>query len=495
VEEVNNVAKNWITDNGQNTVIVMMAPQKDSASLPADDTIRKIFNTIKKANIAPYIDKTSNKPLMATKPTPGKVVDEKQVKELGITEWTLSNGVKVILKPTDFKNDEVLFNGYRWGGTSLASDKDETSASVAAEIEDESGLGDFTATTLDKTLAGKVVQVSPQLQELSEGFNGSFSPQDMETAFQLLNLYFTSPRKDDTAFGSFMDKERGFVQNMSLDPNTAFSDTVQVTMSQYSYRERPTTLSLINEIDQNKAFDFYKKLFSDAGDFTFVFVGSFKNEDIKPFVETYLGSLPTGNSPHMWKDVGIRHPKGVISKTILKGKEPKSTVQLVFSGNATYNLKNVRDMEALSSLLSIKLREQLRQNMGGVYGVGARGSLTHYPYEGYKFGIYFGCAPEKVDTLVSATYKIIDSVKQFGAGDLNIRKIKETFHRQREVDLKDNKFWLGSISQRLKDNGDLTDILNYDAWVDGLTNDDFKRLATQYLNMNNYAKFVLNPEQ
>ncbi len=400
VEEVNNVAKEWITDNGQNTVIIVQAPQKDSASLPADDTIRNIFNKVKKANINAYVDKTSDKPLMAVQPTPGKVVDEQQNKELGIITWKLSNGIKVILKPTDFKNDEILFDAYRWGGSSLAADKDDMSASVAAEIEDNSGIGSINSTTLEKMMAGKVVGVSPQISELSEGFNGQFSPQDKETAFQLMNLYFTQPRKDDTAFSAFMDQQKGFLQNQSADPSTAFYDTIEVTMAQYNYRRRPYTVSLLNEIDESKAYDFYKQRFSDAGDFTYVFVGSFKPEDLKPLVEMYLGSLPTGNTPHKWKDVGVRAPTGVVNKTIVKGKEPKSSVMITYSGLATFNRKNSRDMEALGSLLSIKLREQLREEMSGVYGVGARGSITHYPKEEYRFNIQFGCAPERVAELV-----------------------------------------------------------------------------------------------
>ncbi len=495
LEEVNNVVKDWITENGQNTVIIIQAPQKDSANLPADDTIRNIFNKVKNENIQPYVDKVSTKPLMETKPAAGKVIDEKQIKDLGITEWKLSNGVKVVLKPTDFKNDEIIFNAYRWGGSSLVPDKDDMSASVAAQIEDESGIGSFSSTTLEKMMAGMVVSVSPQISEISEGFNGEFSPQDKETAFQLMNLYFTQPRKDDTAFSAFMDKQKGFIQNMNVDPSNAFFDTIEVTMSQYNTRRRPYTVSLLNEIDQNKAFNFYKQRFSDAGDFTFFFVGNFKPEEIKPMVEMYLGSLPTSNTPHMWKDVGINPLKGIISKTVVRGKEPKSSVQITFSGPAQFTRKSTRDMEALSSLLSIKLREQLREEMSGVYGVGARGQISHYPKEEYRFTISFGCDPKRVNELVDATYKIIDSVKQFGAGDLNIKKIKETFHRQREVDLKDNKFWLNAISQTYKDNLDMDDVLKYDAWVDGLTNDDFKRLATQYLNMSNYAKFVLVPEQ
>lgn len=495
VDEVNNIAREWIPDNGQNSVIIIMAPQKDSASLPPDDSIRAVFNEVKTEKITPYVDKTSSQPLMATKPAAGKIVDEKQIKELGITEWKLSNGVKVVLKPTDFKNDEVLFSAYRWGGASVAPDNDYESAVMAAEIENESGIGPFNSTVLEKMLAGKVVDVSPEINDLSEGFGGSFSPQDMETAFQLMNLYFTQPRKDDTAYTSLIGQIKAEVQNRSNAPSSVFSDTIQTTMSSYNYHRRPFTMSVVNEIDETKAFNFYKESFSDAGGFTFFFIGNFKPDSIKPFVETYLASLPEGNGKHEWKDEGIRYPEGVITKTVVKGKEPKSSVEIIFTGKASYDRKNVRDMEALSALLSIRLREQLRQNMGDVYGVGARGAIAHYPKEEYKFTIAFSCAPEKVKELVDATFKVLDSVKQFGAGDANMQKIKETFHRQREVDIKDNKFWLNAISEAYKDNEDLTDILSFDKWVDGLTSDDLKHLAAKYLDMKNYAEFVLVPEQ
>src|SRR6185312_9959241 len=216
VEDINKVCKEWITNDGENAVIVLMSPSKDSASVPADDTIRHIFESIQKKELKPYVDKTSDKPLMATKPTPGKVTDTKEIKELGITEWTLSNGVKVFLKPTDFKNDEILFSAYRWGGTSLYSNADYMSAANAAQITDQSGLGQFSSTTLEKMLTGKVVGVSPFMGELSEGLTGQCSPQDMETEFQMTNMYFTQPRKDDTAFQAYISQNKGLIENRSV---------------------------------------------------------------------------------------------------------------------------------------------------------------------------------------------------------------------------------------------------------------------------------------
>ena len=494
IDEVNQIAKDWITDNGQNTVIVIQSPQKDSASLPSDAAIKAIYTKIKTEDLKPYEDKTSNKPLMANKPTAGKIVDEKQIKDLGITEWKLSNGVKVVVKPTEFKNDEVLFNAYRWGGASLYPDNENESATFAADIENESGIADFNSTTLDKMLSGKIVEVQPQLDELSEGFTGKFSPTDVETAMQLINLYFTAPRKDDTAFSAFMDQVKGNIQNRSVDPASAFRDTIQNVMSEHNYRRRPLTMNVVGEVNENNAFDIYKERFSDAGDFTFFFVGSFKLEQIKPLVEEYLGSLPVKNLPHNWKDVGVKIPTGDINKTVYKGKEPKSSVQLVFSGPAQYSLKNTRDMNALSSVLSIMLRVKLRQEMSGVYGVGAYGAITHYPKEEYKFNIVFGCDPSMVDTLIKASILDIDSLKRFGASADNLQKTKETFKRSRENAMQENSFWLNAVSQEYKDNIDVEDILTFDKWVDSLTSDDFKRMANQYFNMSNYARFVLMPE-
>jgi zinc protease len=495
LEDVNKVAKEWITDNGKNAVITIEAPQKDSATLPVEDTVRKIFNNVEKTSLTAYVDKVSDKPLMATKPAPGKIVNEKEIKELGITEWTLSNGVKVVLKPTDFKNDEVLFNAYRWGGTSLVADKDFESATYAAQIEDASGLGSFNSTSLDKLLTGKVVEIHPKMDELADGFEGKFSPKDMETEFQLINMYFTAPRKDDTDYNAYMDKETGLVQNQNLDPSHAFFDTLTSTINQYHYRRRPVTPDVLKEVNENSAYNIYKDAFSNADGFTFFFVGSFKPSEIKPYIETYLASLPSKKSDPMWKDEGIVKAKGKITKTIHKGKEPKSTVAMVFNGPFQYTRKNRLGMQALSQVLSIMLREQLREKMSGVYGVFAQGTPIHYPKQEYQFIIYFGCAPEMVDTLIKAAFYEMDSLKEYGASSVDLHKVQETFKRSREVDLKDNKFWLSAISQNYQNGEDITELLEFDKEVDALTSDQIKALANQYLDTTNYARFVLMPEK
>jgi zinc protease len=495
LEELNKVAKEWITDNGENTVVLVQAPEKESVVLPSDDKIRSIFKDLQTKNIKPYEDKVIDKPLMTVKPTPSKVVEEKQNKEMGITEWKLANGVRVFLKPTDFKNDEVSFNAFSYGGTSQYPDKDDVSASYAASIVKECGLGEFDKISLGKVLNGKIASVSPYIDELKEGMSGKASPQDIETLFQLIYLNFTQPRKDEVAFQAFMEQQKGFIENRSADPESAFEDTVEVTMSQYHFRHRPMTLNILKEINLDRAFEIYKDRFADASDFTFTFVGNLKPEEIKPLVETYLGGLPSINRKESWKDVGVATPKGVVAKTVKRGQEPKSNVMLIFTGPFQFNRKNRMDMQSFSKLLNIKLRESLREDKSGTYGVGAYGSPSHYPKEAYQFYIQFGCAPEKVDELLAAAIKEVDLIKQNGANEKDLQKVKETLLREREVYLKENSFWLNAISSNYQNNENILEILEFNKYVEALTSDDFKRLANQYFNMGNYAKFLLMPEK
>lgn len=494
-EEVNKVAKDWITNNGENAIALLLAPEKESVKIPSEETIKAIFKSVQTKELTQYEDKVIDKPLMATKPTPSKVVEEKQIKELGITEWKLANGVKVILKPTDFKNDEISFTSFSFGGASLYPEKDDVSASYAAAIIDESGIGDFDAISLQKLLTGKIVSVSPYIDELKEGMSGKCSPEDFETQLQLINLYFNSPRKDETAFKSYIEKEKGAIQNRSLDPESAFGDTVQVTMYNYHFRYRPATPALYDEADLNRAYDIYKDRFSDASDFTFVFVGNFKPDAIKPLIETYLGGLPSTNRKESWKDVGVKTPKGVIAKTVKRGTESKSTVEIVFSGPFDYTRKNRMDMQALKMLMDIKLRESLREEKSGTYGVSVYGAPVHYPKSSYNFYIYFGCDPAKTEELIAAAMKEVESAKKEGASEQNLKKVKETLLREREVALKENSFWLNTISGNYQNNENLLEVLEFNKYVENLNNEDFKRLANLYFNMNNYAKFVLMPEK
>jgi len=495
LDEINALAKKWYSNDGKNMVITVQAPEKPEVIIPSDEKIKSILQDISKKDLKPYEDKATDKPLMAVKPQPGKIATERKIGELNVTELVLTNGIKVILKPTDFKNDEILFSASALGGTSLVSDKDYSSALLAASLVDEGGLAEFDNITLLKMLSGKIVSVSPAISELTESFNGNCSPVDVETALQLINLYFTSPRKDPTAFASLMERYKSFIENRKSDPATAFNDTIQVTMAQYNNRKRPFTIDQLKEVDLDKAFEIYKERFSDPGDFSFYFVGNFKVDELKPMIETYLGSLPAKGKKETWKDNNERYPKGVIQKTVKRGIEPKSTVHIEYTGDAEYNMKNRMLFNALNKLLNIKLREAIREDKGGTYGVSVYGGVNHYPVQDYSVVISFNCDPKNVSDLTKTAYEVLDKIKKDGVDEKDMVKIKETFRREFEVNFKENRYWLSSLSIRYFDNENPLTILDAPKMAEALTSEEIKKAAIQYLNPKNCAKFILMPEK
>ncbi len=492
LEEVNRLADEWITD--ENRVIMVNAPEKPGVTVPDEKELLTIINSVGEKDIEPYVDTVTDEPLVDTPPGPSPVVNEHTISGIGVTEWTLANGVRVILKPTDFKNDEIRFTSFSPGGSSLTADENYIPASTAASVIREGGAGRFNVIELDKMLAGKVVSVSPWIGSLREGISGSASPKDVETMFQLIYLYITAPRKDTEAFQSFKSRMKGFIENRHARPETVFQDTLMVTMAQYHNRARPWTTELLDEMNINTSFEVYSDRFRDAGDFTFFFVGNFTPVEIKPLVETYLGGLPTQNRKETWKDVGIDYPEGVITKEVKKGLEPKSRVSIVFTGPFSWSRKSRYELGSMIDVLRIKLRETLREDMGGTYGVGISRSTSHYPDEEYQIRVSFGSAPERVEELTKAVFTLIDSLKTFETTELYLTKVKEAQRRKREVDLKENTFWLNVLESYYYHGEDPMEILEYDKLVDSLTLDNIRETAQKYFNMDNYVKVVLYPE-
>ena len=493
LEDVNGLAKRYITD--LNRDVIIMGPEKDKDKLPNEATVNGWINNVKQENISAYVDQVSDKPLLAFKPAAGKVTAERKTAELGITELSLSNGVKVILKPTDFKNDEISFTAFSPGGTSLYSNADFQSAAYATAIIRSGGIAEFNSVQLPKLLTGKRISVSPFISERSEGISGSTTPKDLETALQLTYLYFTQPRKDAETFKGLIAQQRGRLANRGNDPNSVFADSVAAILGNYNVRRTGPTLEKIDQVSLDRAFEIYKDRFSDASDFTFTFVGSFDPERIKPLLEQYLGSLPSIKRSESAKDLGIIIPAGKLDKRIYKGQEPKANVRLVFSGDYTYNEKNNNQLDALSEVLSIKLIERLREDEGGVYGVGARASYNKYPQNRYNFNISFACAPENVEKLIASTLDEINKIKQNGAQAVDIEKFIAEESRTTETQLKDNGFWLGYLTNQLQNDEDPKQVLTYLDSLKDLNPDSLKVAANTYLSGNNYIRLVLLPEK
>ncbi|RYZ96028.1 MAG: insulinase family protein, partial [Sphingobacteriaceae bacterium] len=492
LEQLNAMAARFISD--QNRSIVVEAPDNEKDKLPTEAILLGWIAEAGK-NITPYVDNVSTKPLIEKIPEAGNITNETLDEKTGVTTLTFENGVTALLKPTNFKNDQILITGYGFGGTSLASDADFTAASLATSVVGNSGLGEFNQIQLQKMLTGKNVNISPYISEYTQGFSGNAAPADLGTALQLIYLYFTEPRKDNDIWQSNMSQTRAALINRNLDPARVFQDTVAAVLSKYNFRSMVPTVARLNTATVDKTFDFYKSSFADAGSFTFTLVGSFDVQSIKPLLQTYLGSLPAGNTKKSFKDLAINPPTGQVTKIVNKGIDAKSSVQLVFSGDYDYNELNNIQMDALEEVLNIKLIERLREQESGVYAPGVRARYSKIPSGRYSFTVAFGCAPENVDKLVAATLDEIGKLKLKGAALTDIQKFKAEETRSRQVQLRENYFWMGYIAGGAQNQEDPHRVFNYDTNIAAVTVASTKDAANKYLSGSNLIKLVLMPEK
>lgn len=489
--EVNELAKSFLTQKNQ--VVIVQAPEKDKANLP---TTADLLLALKNAgnDVTAYVDNRVNKPLIATMPVAGKIVAETKNDKIGITMLTLSNGAKVVLKPTDFKNDQIIFTSFAKGGSSIAKNDDFQSAENASLIA-QSGVGDFNPSQLVKYLAGNTAGARSYISDEYQGFSGSTAPKDLETAFQLIYAYATNPRKDAEIFNKNISDLKAIYANKDADPNSVYSDTVQAVLANYHQRGMPTNLKDLDKINLDKAFAFYKDRFADASGQTFVFVGNFDVEKMKPFINTYLASLPSLNRNETFVDNGVYPPKGKVSKTVYKGLEDKATVQLFFHGDYSYNAENNIQLEALKSALEIKILERLREKESGVYSPNVGLSVDKYPIGHYYFTISFNCSKANVDKLINAALDEVNSFKQNGATEDDLKKFKSEAQRQEELSLRNNNYWLNYLSTRLKYGDDIDMVLTDMNRINSVTVGSSKTAAQQYLNGDNYIRLVLVPEK
>ncbi len=476
-------------------VITFSAPESKDFTPPTREELLNILSSVEAEHLAAYDDKTSNVPLMASMPKAGKIVKEKKLAKIGVTVWTLSNGARVVLKPTDFKDDEILFNAVAPGGSSIAPDADYLSAENADNVVENSGIASFDVTTLEKLLAGKEVTVSPFISGIQEGLQGRSTKKDLETLFQLANLYMTQPRYDSIEASGFISRMKATLENRSKQPESAFSDTLEVTMAQYHHRARPFSVALLNEINLPKAYAYYKRLYADANGFTFFFVGNIDPNAIRPWVEQYLASLPSSNQHLTWKDVGIHPPKGVILKNVYKGTEPKSRVSLVFTGEMKFSRENRFKLGMMAQAFGIKLREDLREEKSGVYGVSVRPSLDQYPRNQYRVSIDFGCDPKRVDELVGEAMKQIDTLLSKPMEDTYLERVRKIGKNELETNLKENNYWMSQLQDRFWNGIEPETIVEGGKLFDSLTARDILETAKQTFNMKNYVQVVLYPEK
>ena len=493
LEELNQLAESWITD--KNRVIVMMAPEKEGVVIPAETDVLGIVNEVYAVPVAAYVDKVSDKPLVEDIPQAGKIKKKSKDKTLGTTSWQFENGVKVVLKPTDFKEDEISMTAYSPGGTSLYDLEDLQSASQAIGIIYESGLSGFDKTELQKKLTGKIAGAYPFISGTNEGFNGSCTPRDLETMLQLVYLYFTRPRVDETAFTGYITRMKGILENKSGNPSSMLWDTAMVTMANYHPRVRPMTAELLDEVKLNRVKSIFRDRFGDPGSFTFYFVGNIDPETAKPVIEKYLGGLPTVIRNESWVDNGIRPPLGKISKTLIRNMEvPKSTVYISYTGEYDYdNYQDRINLAALCDILDIVYVETVREEQGGTYGVAVRESQDKFPDESYSVTIYFDCDPENAQKLKGIIYDEIEKIKAEGPAEKDVRAVTENFLKTHQERVRENGYWVNMLKNRDFYQTDVGNFLNYEDYVHNITIEGLKKAASQFFG-SNIVEIVLMPE-
>lgn len=493
LEEVNALANYWIADS--NRVVLADYPEKEGIEPLSDDILTSLLDKTDSLNVDPYVDDTLIKPLLSEKPVPSKIRDEKYIDNIEVTELILENGVKVILKSTSFKNDEIQFTAFSPGGLSLIPTEDIVPGRTAVSILRQSGLGEFNAIQLEKLLAGKAVRVSPTIGSLTEGLSGRVSPDDLEILFKLIYLYFTAPKADSIAFASLQTRLNAYYQNQAVDPENAFEDSIIAITTQYDPREKPFGIESIPKMDLQKSLEIYKDRFADTGDFTFIFVGNFDPDKIKSLIENYIGGLPVINRDETWDTSTYEFPSGIKECIIRKGIEPKSRNSITFSGDFEWTSENRFIARSMLDVLRIKLRERIREDLSGTYGVSVSGSFERYPKERYEIEISFGCDPERVDELTQEVFTQIDSLSKFETTEAYLKKVTEAQRRQYELNLKSNSFWLNNLEFRYFHHLDPGGIMDYLDLVNSLTLDDIQQAAKKYFNLNNYVRVVLLPEK
>ncbi len=491
LEEVNAAAKKMVKE--ENLTVLVQAPEKDKDKLPTTEQLLAGLHNAGKGLTA-YVDKAANKPLLEKKPVAGKVTSTEKIEKIGVTKLTLSNGVTVYLKPTDFKNDQVLFSSFRPGGTSLIADKDYKAANYAGTIPGD-GIGEFDNVTLRKMLAGSTARAGAYLNELYEGFSGSASPQDLETALQIVYAYATNPRKDPVAFKKNMDDYKVMLKNADASPENVFGDTVTAVFSSYSPRDRKPTIAELDEVNLDRSFEYFKSRFADASGQTFVFVGNFDVAQITPLLETYLGGLPSSHGDSKFRDRGVRPLTGNITRIVKKGIEDKAQVRLFFYGDYDYSLETNMQLSALSDILEFKVLERLREKESGVYSPRVGVAFEKLPYANYGLTISFSCASANVDKLVNATLDEIAKIKKTGATQEDVVKFKAENRRAMEVTLRQNNFWLSYLVGKFKNGEDPLSVLTQNERLEKVTPESVKKTANKYLGNANYFKAVLVPEK
>ncbi|MDR1743065.1 MAG: insulinase family protein [Dysgonamonadaceae bacterium] len=492
LQAVNQTVQQLIGD--KNIVITVTGPEKEGLVYPTAKELIDVFKHVNEENIEAYVEEVSNEPLVANPPKiSGKIVKKETNEALGANVWRLSNGVTVVLKNTDFKNDEILMLATGFGGTSKYFESDPINSKMMSQVMNLGGVGNFSSTELPKILAGKTASAGPNISLISQGFRGSSSIKDFETMIQLVYLYFTAPRSDKDAFDSYMQRLEIQLKNIQAEPMIAFQDSMLNAL----YGNNPVTNRLklddLKKVDYDRIMQMYKQSFANPGSFTFTFVGNIDEEAVKPLILQYLGSLKgsyaKGAYVHIPMNLASGKTETVFSREM---KTPKSSVFNAYNGTMKRTLKNALIMSMFHQILDIVYTEKVREEEGGTYGVSSSGHISRYPKDQTVLEIRFDTDPAKMEYLNKIVIDELKKVADEGPRQADFSKVKKNMEKNFSEVVKENNYWLGQLNQYYLDGDE--DYTGYLSTLNAITPKDIQDFAGAFLSQGNEAIVVMNPK-
>jgi zinc protease len=493
VDMLNQIAQSLVTD--ENLVISFQAPDDEKNVLPTEAEAIELLAAVKNEEIEAPVEEAIRENLVEKAPKTGKIKKTAYNETLGTTEWTLSNGVRVVVKPTTFKQDEILFYAFSQGGNSLVATIDLPSAALATSVVELGGLADMSATDLQKALTGKRVSLSPSISEYSESMNGTSTVKDLETLLQLNYLFFTAPRRDEESFQTLMSILESQLANRNKNPKAAFSDSIQMMGSNYSERTLIMDKELLEQVNLDKALQIYKERFANPADFTFIFVGNVDPEDkaFQKLVCTWLGGLKSNKKLETAADDNVRVAMGIQKNYFTREMETKTASNRIqyTSYDMPYTLANNLNMEMIGRILSTRYLESIREREGGSYGVGCAGWMNRYPIPHAQLIMQFDTDPEKQEKLMSIIHEEVMTIVENGPLAKDLQKEKESMLKDFEEDLEKNGYWSDVISIYYK-NG-INYITDYKAAVEAITAETVQATLKKLVEAGNVFEVVMLP--
>jgi zinc protease len=492
-DEAAALAKELITEN--NRVVLVTAPEKSGVPVPAEAALREAMQRGSTSEVTAWRDEMAGRELMPTKPVPGRVASTREIPEIGVTVVAFANGVNVWLKPTEFKNDQVLFTSYARGGTSLAASRDYFAAALSPTLVGIAGVGGFTPVELDKLLPGRLVDVSPYMSLYTHGVSGSSTPKDLETALQLLYLNFTAPNRAPESFDLMKRRLAAALANQARNPIAAFQERVAQVNTMNHYTARNPTPEDVEKLDAAAMWSYYDARFANAADFTFFFVGTFDVKTVTPLLATYVGSLPSKGPPSAAiGDVRLQFPPSIVRDVVRQGREPRSQTVISFFADTGLDEFEMHRTRAASQVLEIRLRDLLREELGGTYSVGVN-YTNMQPQRGYgTIAVTFGSAPENVDKLANAVLEQAARLRDTGPTAEDVQKVQELERRELESAMRQNGYWLNSMQTVHLLGWDVRSIAKRLDRTASLTRENIHAAARKYFPENRYTVVTLLPQ-